>query len=70
MSYYSDPTANAALGKIQREMRIKEKRARHLIRRRRQGLLSPEAEAQARKEFTGIYRHLLDPLPPVAGSAR
>ena len=58
-NYYSDPTANAAIGSVDREIRIMRKRAQKLAELRRKGSLTPEIEAAAWKQFTGIYRHLL-----------
>ena len=59
MSYYSNPTENAAIGAVDRELRAMRKRAKQLQALRRQGLLTPQLEARARKEFTGIFRPLL-----------
>jgi len=59
MSYYSNPTANTAIGAVDRELKQMEKRARQLKRRKQQGLLTPEEEALARKQFIGIYRRFL-----------
>lgn len=60
MGYYSDPTASAALGEINREFSRLEKKAKRLCRLWREGKLSPEAMERAQEEhFTGIYRHVL-----------
>ena len=59
MSYYSNPTANAAIGTVDREIRMMRRRAEEIRRRRRKGLLTPQEEALARREFTGIYRRFL-----------
>lgn len=59
MSYYSNPTENAAIGAVDKELRAMRKRARYLKALRMQGLLTPALEAQARKAFKGLYRHLL-----------
>ena len=59
MSYYSNPTANAAIGAVDKEIRIMRKRAKQLRQLRRRGLLTPEVLARARRDFVGIHRHLL-----------
>ena len=59
MSYYSNPTANAAIGSVDRQIRIMRKRAKLIRLRRKQGLLTSRELAQARKEFVGIYRRFL-----------
>ena len=59
MSYYSNPTANAAIGTVDREIRMMRKRAEQIRRRRQKGLLTPGEEALARREFVGIYRRFL-----------
>lgn len=58
MSYYRNPTASAAIGAVDREIKIMEKRAKQLRQRRLAGLLTPEEAARARREFTGIHRRL------------
>ncbi|MBQ8159930.1 MAG: hypothetical protein IJ083_04185 [Clostridia bacterium] len=60
MAYHSDPTANIALGSVNREWQ----RMVHLAVRIRR---NPEmASAEAERRFTGIYRRLLtDPLAEV-----
>ena len=60
MGYYSDPTASAALGSINREFSRLEKRAKRLRALYKEGKLSDEALERARGEFRGIYRHVLD----------
>ena len=60
MSYYSDPTANKALGSINREFSRLEKKAKNLRKRYREGRLSEEALERAHSQFTGIYKHVLD----------
>ncbi len=57
--YYSDPTANSALGSINREFSRLEKRAKHLRRLRDAGKISPEALEKAQAEFKGLYQHVL-----------
>lgn len=60
MGYYSDPTASAALGSINREFSRLEKKAKRLCALYREGKLSEEALERARTQFCGIYRHVLD----------
>lgn len=59
MSHYSNPTENAAIGAVDRELKQMRKKAQQLKLRRRRGLLTPEEEAAARRQFIGIYRPLL-----------
>ena len=59
MSHYSNPTANAAIGTVDREIRVMRKRAEQIKRRRQNGLLAPEELAAARKQFIGIYARFL-----------
>lgn len=56
MSYYSDPTANAAIGAIDKEIRAKKKYAKYLKALRKKGLISDEEIARARCRFPGLYR--------------
>lgn len=60
MSHYSDPTANRALGSINREFSRLEKKAKNLCRLLDEGKLSQEEFDAAHSQFTGIYRHVLD----------
>lgn len=59
MTHYSDPTANRALGPINREFSKLEKKAKNLCRLLDEGKLTAEDFAQAQSQFTGIYRHVL-----------
>ncbi len=59
MRNYSDPTANAALGSINREFARLEKKAKTIKKLRDEGKLTPDALAKAQAQFTGIYRHVL-----------
>ena len=59
-NHYSDPTANAAIGSIDREMRTMRKTAEWLGRMKSLGLLSPEQIANARRQFTGIFAPILE----------
>ena len=60
MRNYSDPTAAAALGTINREFSRLEKKAKALRKLRDEGRISPEALEKAQSRFTGIYRHVLN----------
>lgn len=59
MNHYSNPTANAAIGAVDREIRVMRKRAVQIKHRRQQGLLTPDELAKARKQFIGIYARFL-----------
>lgn len=59
MNHYSNPTANAAIGAVDREIRMMRKRANQIKRRRQQGQLTPDELAKARKQFIGIYARFL-----------
>lgn len=59
MNHFSNPTANAAIGSVDREIKMMRKRAEQIKRRRQNGLLTPQELAQARKQFVGIYRRFL-----------
>ena len=57
--YHRDPTANMALGTINREFSRLEKKARLLRKLQDEGKLSPQALQEAQSQFKGIYRHIL-----------
>ncbi len=59
MSHYSDPTANRALGAINREFSRLEKKANALCRRLDAGDITEEDFQKAQRQFSGIYRHVL-----------
>ena len=59
MSFHSDPTANAAIGSINREFSRYEKKAKRLIKLLNEGKITQEHIEKAQSEFTGIYRHIL-----------
>ena len=59
-NHRNDPTANAALGSIDREIRENRRRARAAARMIRSGKLTPEQEYRLRRSFTGIFKRLLD----------
>ena len=58
-NHRSDPTANTAIGAVDKELGRMRKRAEEIRRLHRQGRFTPEDEAAARKQFVGIYRRLL-----------
>lgn len=58
-NHYSDPTANAAIGTIDREIRRMAKKADRIRDRRKAGSLTPAEVAAAKREFHGIFRSLL-----------
>ena len=59
MNHYSDPTANSALGGINREFARLEKKAKHLRRLFKEGAITEEGLARAQAQYKGIYRHVL-----------
>lgn len=59
MSHYSDPTANRALGGINREFSRHAKKAKKLRDLYKEGKLTEEELNQAQAQFTGIYRNVL-----------
>lgn len=59
MGYYSDPTASAALGNINREFSRFEKKAKRLRKLLESGAISAEELEKAQSQFTGIYRNVL-----------
>ncbi|MBO7217857.1 MAG: hypothetical protein J6V50_04070 [Clostridia bacterium] len=60
MNHYSDPTAAAALGNINREFSRLEKKAKKLRRLFGEGKLSDRELQRAQSQFSGLYRHVLD----------
>ena len=59
MNHYSDPTANRALGGINREFSRLEKKAKKIRQRLKEGKMTLEEVEKAQAEVTGIYRHVL-----------
>jgi len=59
MSHYSNPTANAAIGAVDREIKQMRKRAEQIKCRRKNGQLTNEELVLARKQFVGIYARFL-----------
>lgn len=60
MSHYSDPTASAAIGAVDRELRLARREARRLRKLRDRGQLTWQEEQAARRRFTGICRRVLE----------
>ena len=59
MAKYSNPTANAAIGAVEREMKAKEKKIKVAKELYQQGELSDDMMVSLYREFKGIYRPLL-----------
>ena len=59
MGYYSDPTAQMALGEINREFSKLEKKAKRLKALLKSGAISEKELEKASKQFSGLYRHVL-----------
>ena len=59
MHYYSDPTANKALGPINREFNRLEKKAKKLRQLWRDGVITQADLDRAQSQFRGIYRNVL-----------
>lgn len=59
MSYYRNPTESAAIGAVDREIRVLRKRAAQLRKLRKQGKLTQQELDRARLQFTGVYRRFL-----------
>ena len=58
---YSDPTARAAIGSLDKELERMKKTAKELREKRRAGVLTPELQQRARMRFpTGMVRRLFD----------
>ena len=58
-NYYSDPTANAAMGVVDKEIKRMRRRAEWIRALRLSGCLTKSDIAEAKREFKGIHRHLL-----------
>jgi len=54
MSYYSNPTANTAIGRVDREWEYMRTKAAHIRARCLRGQLSQAELTEARKQFAGI----------------
>lgn len=57
MSYYPDPTANAAIGAVDKELNAKRKLAKQIAQQFHESWLSQRELEQASKEFWGISRN-------------
>ena len=59
MSHYANPTANSAIGAVDRELAAMRRRAKQLRQLRLQGRLTARELEQANRQFVGIYRRLM-----------
>lgn len=59
MGYYSDPTAQKALGEIGREFSRLERKAKRLKALLKSGAISETELEESSKQFRGLYRHVL-----------
>ena len=60
MSYYSDPTANMAIGNVNREFSKLTKKAKRIRKDFEEGRISEQALMREQKKFRGIYRNILN----------
>ena len=60
MGYYSNPTADAAIGALDLRIKKLKKRAEYLRKCKARGQFTPEQEAEAYRVYTGIFRPILD----------
>lgn len=70
MRHFSNPTENTAIGAVDKELRAMKKRAERLGLLCLMGRLTPRMEAEARREFVGIYRPMLEKYLAVARKYR
>lgn len=59
MFYHPDPTANAAIGNLDRELRALRKEAAKLKALHQKGALTEAQKEAAKKRFHGIYQNIL-----------
>lgn len=59
MGYYSDPTANMALGQVNREFSQQVKKAKRILKLYKEGKISDEMLEKAHAQFKGLYRYVL-----------
>ena len=59
MSYYSDPTANMAIGNVNREFSKLEKQAKRIRKDFEEGRISEKQLKMEQRKFRGIYRNIL-----------
>lgn len=57
--HYFNPTENAAIGAVDKELRRMQKWAEQIRRRRSSNTLTAQELARANKAFVGIYRRFL-----------
>lgn len=57
-NHYSNPTASAAIGSVDKEIRRLTKEAKRIRQLRKAGTLTWEEEQKARKQFRGIFRSI------------
>lgn len=60
MRNYSSPTESAAIGAVDKELARMRKKAEEIKRLRQNGTLTRAQLIEARKNFKGIYRSILD----------
>ena len=60
MGYYSDPTANMAIGNIKREFSKHIKKAKKLRELYKNGKISDDDLEKAHEQFKGLYKYVLD----------
>ena len=60
--HYSDPTANAAIGAIEKELKARKAYVKKLNLLYRQGLLSDEYLKCISRQFTGIFAYLYEEI--------
>lgn len=59
-NYYSNPTANTAMGAVDKEIRAMREWAREIRRLHREDKLGQLELELARKRFRGVYRRFLE----------
>lgn len=66
-NHYSDPTANAAMGAVDKKIAYYQKWNKRLLHLKANGAMTREDLEKARREFTGFYSRFLtvdQPHPP------
>lgn len=59
MSYYRDPTANAAIGSIEKDARAMRKRAQRIRKLYDSGRMSSDEFERVCRPFTGVFLRVL-----------
>lgn len=59
MGFYRDPTADMAIGNINREFSKLEKRAKRIRKQLNNGNITDEQLEREQANFKGLYRHVL-----------